>query len=497
MMRLITILLFCLLSVSSFADGPKRELRGVWVATVQNIDWPSPHNYDGAKQKSEFIDLLNSHQKTGINALFVQIRTASDALYAKSAEPWTTYLSGKQGQAPSPYYDPLEFMIDQTHARGMEFHAWLNLNRASMSSRSLLSSEHVARKHPEWLLSYNGQLLFDFGIPAVRHYIAGLVRNIIVNYDVDGIHFDDYFYPYPDPKSTLKDEDTYLKYRHAGESKADWRRRNTSALIQEISETIRKTNPKIKFGISPFGIWRHKTSDPVNGMPTVRGLQSYDDLYADTDHWLKQGWLDYIAPQLYWDTSHRVAPFKPLADWWNAHSYGKPVYFGMASYHLGDVWTNKEMKKQVEISRSMSNGQGLIFYSSTSLTKNTKAFRDTLRRNYFAHTALLPTSPWLDSIAPHAPAQVFLANKKLKWQAGEESDDGDPVAYYVVYRIPKQDKKHLEDPSNIVYKGKATELILEQDDLKPGYGFTVTAFDRLHNESRPSAVQWVKPVSSD
>jgi hypothetical protein len=155
------------------------------------------------------------------------------------------------------------------------------------------------------------------------------------------------------------------------------------------------------------------------------------------------------------------------------------------------------MKKQVEISRSMPNGQGLIFYSSTSLTKNTKAFRDTLRKNYFAHTALLPTSPWLDSIAPHAPAQVFLANKKLKWQAGEESDDGDPVAYYVVYRIPKQDKKHLEDPSNIVYKGKATELILEQDDLKPGYGFTVTAFDRLHNESRPSAVQWVKPVSSD
>jgi hypothetical protein len=169
----------------------------------------------------------------------------------------------------------------------------------------------------------------------------------------------------------------------------------------------------------------------------------------------------------------------------------------MASYHLADTWTNKEMKKQVEISRLMSNGQGLIFYSSTSLTKNTKAFRDTLRSNYFAHQALLPTSPWLDSIAPHAPTQVFLAQKKLKWQAGEESNDGDPVAYYVVYRIPKQDKKYLEDPRNIVYKGKANELNLEQDDLKPGYGFTVTAFDRLHNESRPSPVAWIPPVSSD
>jgi hypothetical protein len=253
----------------------------------------------------------------------------------------------------------------------------------------------------------------------------------------------------------------------------------------------------MKFGISPFGIWRHKTSDPVNGSPTVKGLQSYDDLYADTDYWLKQGWLDYIAPQLYWDTAHRVAPFKPLAEWWNAHSYGKPVYFGMASYHLGDVWTNKEMKKQVEISRSMSQGQGLIFYSSTSLTKNTKGFRDTLRAHYFVHPALVPTTPWLDSIAPHAPTQVFLANKKLKWQAGEESDDKDPVAYYVVYRIPKQDKKYLEDPSNIIYKGKATEVFLEQDDLKPGYGFTVTALDRLHNESRPSAIAWIKPVSSD
>ena len=272
MMRLISTFIFCLLSTCLLADGPKRELRGVWIATVQNIDWPSPHNYDGAKQKSEFIDLLNSHQKTGINALFVQIRTASDALYAKSAEPWTTYLSGKQGQAPSPYYDPLEFMIDQSHARGMEFHAWLNLNRASMSSRSLLSSEHVARKHPEWLLSYNGQLLFDFGIPAVRHYIAGLVRNIIVNYDVDGIHFDDYFYPYPDPKSKLADQDTYEKYRLPGEKIDDWRRRNTSALIQEISETIKSTNSKIKFGISPFGIWRHKKNDPINGSPTTRGL---------------------------------------------------------------------------------------------------------------------------------------------------------------------------------------------------------------------------------
>jgi uncharacterized lipoprotein YddW (UPF0748 family) len=388
-------------------------------------------------------------------------------------------------------------MIDQTHARGMEFHAWLNLNRATMSSRSLLSSEHVARKHPEWLLSYNGQLLFDFGIPAVRHYIAGLVRNIIQNYDVDGIHFDDYFYPYPDPKSKLQDKDTYEKYRLPGETIDDWRRRNTSALIQEISETIRKTNPKIKFGISPFGIWRHKKNDPVNGSPTSRGLQSYDDLYADTDHWLKQGWLDYIAPQLYWDTSHRVAPFKPLAEWWNEHSYGKPVYFGMASYHLGDVWTNKEMKKQVEISRSMPNGQGLVFYSSTSLTKNTKAFRDTLRANYFATPALIPTSPWLDSIAPHAPTQVFLANKKLKWDAGEESDDGDPVAYYVVYRIPKQDKKYLDDPKNIIFKGKANEVTLKQDDLLPGYGFTVTAFDRLHNESRPSAVQWIKQAIND
>jgi hypothetical protein len=169
----------------------------------------------------------------------------------------------------------------------------------------------------------------------------------------------------------------------------------------------------------------------------------------------------------------------------------------MASYHLEDVWSNKEMKKQVDISRSMSQGKGLIFYSSTSLTKNWKGFRDTLRSNYFAHPALLPTTPWLDSIAPHAPTQVFLTHKKLSWQAGEESDDKDPVAYYVVYRIPKQDKKYLEDPRNIVYKGKANELILEQDDLKPGYGFTVTAFDRLHNESRPSAVAWIKPVSSD
>ena len=213
-MRLIYTFLFIIIfHFTLFPAGPKRELRGVWVATVSNIDWPSARNYNGIKQKNEFVDLLNSHQKTGINAVFVQIRTAADALYAKSPEPWSTFLSGLQGQPPSPYYDPLAFMIEESHARGIEFHAWLNLNRASISTNSLLDANHIVRKHPDWIIKYHGQFILNFGLPEVRLYLVNLVKNIIEQYDVDGIHFDDYFYPYPVKGEEINDREAFEKYK--------------------------------------------------------------------------------------------------------------------------------------------------------------------------------------------------------------------------------------------------------------------------------------------
>ncbi|WP_459517774.1 glycoside hydrolase family 10 protein [Aquirufa aurantiipilula] len=479
------------------AQSPKRELRGVWVATVQNIDWPSARNYNSIKQREEFIDLIDSHHQTGMNAIFVQVRCAADALYAKSTEPWSAYLSGFQGQAPSPYYDPLEFMIEQSHERGMEFHAWLNLNRATMSAKTILSSDHLARRHPEWLFSYNGQLILNFGIPQVRHYIAELVKNLIKNYDVDGVHFDDYFYPYPIKGATIPDEKTFQQYKFPEESLADWRRRNVNMLIQEIAETVKSTKPKVKFGISPFGIWRHQSIDQEDGSPTRAGLQSYDDLFADTELWIRKGWVDYLAPQLYWGTTHRVAPYKALATWWSEHSFDRPIYMGHAAYHLSDLWAPAELAKQLSISRSLPKVQGAIYFSSRQISQNTKGWRDSLRTKHFEHIALVPPMLWIDSIAPTAPHQVNLAKQKdqwiLRWKEGEPSLDNDPPRYYLVYRIQKDEIEPLDKAENIIYKGSDKQLIIDSKWIKSGTGFVVTALDRLHNESIPGTIQWIVP----
>ena len=501
-MRLIYAFLFIIIfHFTLFPAGPKRELRGVWVATVSNIDWPSARNYNGIKQKNEFVDLLNSHQKTGINAVFVQIRTAADALYAKSPEPWSTFLSGLQGQPPSPYYDPLAFMIEESHARGIEFHAWLNLNRASISTNSLLDANHIVRKHPDWIIKYHGQFILNFGLPEVRLYLVNLVKNIIEQYDVDGIHFDDYFYPYPMKGEEINDREAFEKYKLPEESLGDWRRRNTNNLIKDISDVIKSTKPKVKFGISPFGIWRHQSESVLDGSPTRRGLQSYDDLFADTEKWIKDGLVDYLAPQLYWETSHKVAAFEPLAKWWSAHNYGRPIYIGHAVYHLSDVWTPGELSKQLKVARSLPNVQGSIHFSSNLIIRNVKGWRDTLRQNQYTSVALIPTMLWKDSIAPTPPHQVSLLKKGeewlLAWKPGEPSEDQDPPAYYVVYKIKKGEADPLENSENIIFKGKMNQLILDKNWIRSGYGFAVTALDRLHNESLPGTIQWLIPTKKE
>jgi len=489
-------ILFFFVGLSLVAQTPKRELRGVWIATVQNIDWPSPRNYNAIKQQEEFLDIVNSHQKTGINALFVQVRTAADALYAKSDEPWSAYLSGLQGQSPKPFYDPLAFMIQESHARGIEFHAWLNMNRASMSTKNLLAANHIIRQHPEWMVIYNNQHLFNFGIPAVRHYITQVVKNMVQNYEVDGIHFDDYFYPYPIKGAHFNDDETYIQYKLPNESLADWRRRNINLLIEEISTTIKEVNPRVKFGISPFGIWRHKSSDPEYGSPTSKGLQSYDDLFADTEKWTKAGWVDYLAPQLYWGTTHRVANFVPLSKWWNEHGYGRPIYVGHAAYHLNDQWNASELSKQLTQARGLDQVKGSIFFSSNQLTNNAKGWRDTLRTTHFKHMALVPTMPWIDNIPPTAPHKVSIQKISgkwtIQWQAGEPSLDKDPPAYYVVYRIHRGvGISEIENSANMIYKGQKNEYIIDNAEMQPGHGFVVTAFDRLHNESPAGTIQWI------
>jgi uncharacterized lipoprotein YddW (UPF0748 family) len=372
----------------------KPEFRGVWVATVENIDWPSSKNLTTAKQKEEFIKLVDMHKANGMNALVVQIRPATDAFYPSPYEPWSEYLTGKQGKAPSPYYDPLHFMITETHKRNMEFHAWMNPYRANFNvNTSSISATHITKLYPHWFLTYGDKKYFDPGNKEAQQYVTNVVKDVVSRYNVDAIHFDDYFYPYRLPNKEFPDNASYKKYGN-GLSKDDWRRSNTDSIILKLSKAIKKENPKCQFGISPFGVWRNADKDSINGSLTKAGQTNYDDLYADILLWLKNDWIDYVAPQLYWEIGHKAAPYEVLIDWWNAHTYGKNCYIGLGFYRAGSntAWKDKtQLPRQIDAIRASSNINGMIFYNSKSFNKNPNGWNDTLRLNYFATPVATPS----------------------------------------------------------------------------------------------------------
>ncbi|WP_394767363.1 glycoside hydrolase family 10 protein [Ferruginibacter sp.] len=376
----------------------KPEFRGVWVATVDNIDWPTKGNFNTEAQKAEFIKLLDMHERNGINALVVQIRPAADALYPSQYEPWSQWLTGVQGQPPVPYYDPLEFMITETHKRGLAFHAWMNPYRAEFTiGTSTISATHITRLHPEWFLPYGDKRYFDPGNKAVQQYVANVVKDVVSRYPVDAIHFDDYFYPYRIAGITFPDDASYRQYGKRL-TKDDWRRSNTDSIIALLSRVIKATNKKCQFGISPFGIWRSVDKDPINGSKTKGGASNYDDLYADILLWLKSGWIDYVAPQLYWEFSHSTAPYGLLLDWWNDHTYGRQCYIGLGIYKAGvnRAWREpSQLPQQIKALRTKPNIQGMIFFSSKSFENNPNGWSDSLRLNYFKDPVTIPPMNWL------------------------------------------------------------------------------------------------------
>ncbi len=368
------------------------EFRGVWVASVDNIDWPSKGNYNADSQKTAFIQLLDMHKANGMNAMVVQIRPATDAFYPSPYEPWSEWLTGKQGSPPVPYYDPLAFMITETHKRGMEFHAWMNPYRAVFNtSRSSIAPTHISRIHPDWFIVYGDKLYFDPGNKEVQQYVTNVVKDVVSRYAVDAIHFDDYFYPYRIPGKEFPDNDKYVRYGN-GMNKDDWRRSNVDSIILLLSKAIKKANKQCQFGISPFGVWRNIDKDP-DGSNTKAGQTNYDDLYADILLWLKMGWIDYVAPQLYWEFGHKAAPYEVLIDWWSKHSYGKNCYIGLGIYRAGsnEAWKDKtQLPRQIQLLRQNPTIQGMIFFSSKSFNKNPNGWNDSLRLNYFASPTLLP-----------------------------------------------------------------------------------------------------------
>jgi uncharacterized lipoprotein YddW (UPF0748 family) len=382
----------CLLPINLSAQT-KPEFRGVWVASVTNIDWPSASNLNADSQKVEFIKLLDMHQANGINAMIVQIRPATDAFYPSPYEPWSEWLTGKQGQPPVPYYDPLQFMITETHKRGMEFHAWMNPYRAEFSvGKSSIAATHITKLHPNWFLAYGDKKYFDPGNKQVQQFVTQVVKDVVSRYNVDAIHFDDYFYPYRIAGKEFPDKETYAQYGN-GRSKDDWRRSNTDSIIAMLYRAVKKENNNCQFGISPFGVWRNIDKDAINGSNTRAGQTNYDDLYADILLWLKNGWIDYVAPQIYWEFEQKAAPYQTILDWWSTHTYGKNCYIGLGIYKAGSnaAWKDKtQLPRQIEALRSTPNVQGMIFFSSKSFNKNPNGWSDSLRLNYFAVPAKTP-----------------------------------------------------------------------------------------------------------
>lgn len=387
---------FVLYPVTSFAQ-PKYEFRGVWIATVDNIDWPKKDQYNADSEKVEYIRQLDMHKQNGMNAVIVQVRPATDAFYPSPYEPWSQWLTGTQGRPPVPFYDPLQFTIDEAHKRGFEYHAWCNPYRANFNvGKASVAPAHITKLHPEWFLQYGNTLYFDPGNKEAQAWVLAVMKDIVERYDVDAVHMDDYFYPYRIAGKEFPDTASYRKYGN-GMNIDDWRRSNVDSIIYNISTAIKQIKPWVKFGISPFGVWRNQDKDP-EGSATHAGQTNYDDLYADILLWLKMKWIDYVAPQIYWEFSQPNAPFETILNWWNNHTYGRQLYIGLGIYRAGSsvAWRDSTLiPRELDSLRSKANVQGAIYFSSTSFDNNPNGWSDSLRNNYYKEPALIPPMNWL------------------------------------------------------------------------------------------------------
>lgn len=379
-LSLFLIFLCCFFAAApSMADSKNpanHPFRAAWVTTVANTDWPSSPYLNAQQQQEEFIELLDGLQALGFNAVIVQVHPLADAFWPSKTEPWSFYLTGQQGKDPG--YNPLAFMIEQTHKRNMEFHAWFNPYRVQHLNKIPLAANHPANLHPKWLIQYDQRIYYNPALPQVRQHIVDVVREVVQNYDVDAIHFDDYFYPYPAKKYFIRlpfpDRKDYKRFGQ-GLSKADWRRENVNILIRDIHQMIKQEKPHVKFGISPFGVWRNQEADPTGS--ATRGISNYDDIYADTRTWMANGWIDYIVPQLYYPFDDANTPFDTLLDWWIAETNKFPsvtLYIGLGTYQTF-FWTDsKELEKQIDMLRQKKVA-GEVHFTASSILQHPYVLR--------------------------------------------------------------------------------------------------------------------------
>ena len=466
---------------------PKREFRAAWIQSVNGQFRGMPTE----KLKQNLIGQLNSLQKAGINAIIFQVRPEADALYASRLEPWSRFLTGVQGKAPEPYWDPMQFMIDECHKRGMEFHAWINPYRTKTTLKSELAPNHVYNIHPEWFVTYGDQLYFDPALPESRRHICMVVSDIVSRYDVDAIHMDDYFYPYPIKGKDFPDDASFARFGGGFSNKGDWRRSNVNVLIKKLHETIREIKPWVKFGVSPYGIYRNESSDPLGSK--TKGLQNYDDLYADVLLWAREGWIDYNIPQIYWHIGHPVADYETLVKWWARNTENRPLFIGQSVMNTVQNADPKnpsinQLPRKMALQRAYQTIGGSCQWPASAVVENAGKYRDALIAEYHKYPALPPVFDFMDN---EAPAKV----RKMKpvwtedgyilfWTAPKYKEEMNRAVQYVVYRFNDKEKVNIDDPSHIVAITCDNFYKLPYEDGKTKYRYVVTALDRLHNESK-------------
>lgn len=468
---------------------PKRQMRAEWIAGVQNIDWPSQQGLSADEQKAELDGLYDEAVDNGLNSVFVQVRPTADAFWPSPHEPWSEWLTGEQGGDPG--YDPLEYAVEEAHARNLEFHAWYNPYRVAMhDDPSQLVEDHPARQNPDWVFEYNGQLYYNPGIPQAREFVIEAMMHSVENYDLDGVHFDDYFYPYPAEGQEIPDEDTFAEHGGEFDDIEDWRRDNVDTMVREMSEAVNATKPHVKFGISPFGIWRNSSTDPEGSQTS--GSQSYDDQFADSRKWVTEGWLDYINPQVYWEIGLPVADYAALVPWWEevAASTDTHLYIGQAAYKVGNegAWSDpNELSSHLDFNRDHAGVHGDVYFSANSLRSNAQEAMETVVADHYSSPALVPVKEDLGGAAPEPPAASATDDGTLEITAGS----GEAPAYYAVYGFegepePEQGECGVEDPRNMLGTVRADADGAATFDVSDGSDTTyyVTALDRLHHESR-------------
>ena len=490
----IIVSLLMLLSMPMVAQN-KREFRGAWIQCVNG-------QYLGKSTQqiqSMLTQQLDELQKDGVNAIIFQVRAECDALYQSDLEPWSMFLTGVQGKAPSPYWDPLQWMVEQCHKRGMELHAWINPYRAKHGSTSFeqLSSQSIVKKHPELCFNYDNLVIMNPGLQESADYTCKVAADIVSRYDIDGFHIDDYFYPYPAPGKQIPDQQLYQQHPNGFRTIGDWRRDNVSRFVKQLGETIHRIKPWVKFGVSPFGIYRNKRNDP-NGSETL-GLQNYDDLYADVLLWVNNGFIDYCVPQLYWEIGNRAADYQTLIQWWNKHAGNRPLYIGedierTAKFADPVNPRSHQLPAKHRLHQQMNNVKGTVLWYAKTAADNVGNIGHTLRDYYWRYPALPPLMPFLDDKAPKPVKSLKFAwtadGPVLTWAAPKASKKkwGDQVNRFAIYRFEKGAEINLNDVTALQAVTYDTQYKVPYvKDHK--YVYVVTSLDRVGNEGKGKKVQ--------